>query len=231
MRRDLHTLLTLSAQITRRTNPSTPLSVLSCIHQSTSHKTRPLPPPISIPKVASAAAPTDHPTKGITHMFNTPFAFNGFQGQSFPGFQGFNGFNGWNNWNSFSNTPWSFNNWNSTPWNWNSNSFGGSFPWNQFFNGFQGQGFQGFNSFSPWSQSFTGWNQWSPFNAWNWFNTPWSFFGNQFGSQFNSPFGFNWWNNESAQSESGAPNFQGSPFGFNPFAGFNPSNTPANQAA
>jgi hypothetical protein len=177
-------------------------------------------------------------------MFNTPFATNGFQGQSFPGFQGFNGFNNWNSWN---NTPWSSNSWNSTPWNWNANSFGGSFgnsfPWNQSFNGFQGQSFPGFQgqgfqgqNFSPWSQPFAGWNQWSPFNAWNWFNSPAAFaqfgsqFGSQFGNQFGSPFGFNWWNNESAQSETGTPNF-GAPFANNPFAGFNPANNPANQAA
>jgi len=170
-------------------------------------------------------------------MFNTPFGFNGFnafpgfQGQGFPG-QGFQGSTpswnqGWNqNWNQgWNSTPWSASNdwqgnaWN-TPWGWNSQSFGGF-----------GSPFAGFQGFSPWNQTS---GQWTPSN---WFNSPFasqfaSQFGGQFGNQFptpQTPFGFNWWNNEGPQTESGTPGFAGAPFGFNPFTGFNPA--AATQAA
>lgn len=194
-------------------------------------------------------------------MFNSPFAFNGFN--SFPGSQA--GFSTpWNqSWNQGWNQPWN-SGWNPTAaqtpsWNpgwspsfaqgWNPNTPFNGFnqPWNQQspeFSGFGGgTGFNGFasgfgggsgfggngfggNNFGPSNfgsngfggNSFNGfspfWNQSTP--AWNWFNSPAAFAG-----QFPSPFGFNWWNAESAQSE---PN---TPFNFNPFSGVTPSNTQA----
>jgi hypothetical protein len=152
-------------------------------------------------------------------MFNTPFAFNGFN--AFPGQQGFQGFQGNPSWNQGFNTPfsgfqgannWSNNGWNSTPWS--AQSQWSNTPWNWNTPSFSNP--NSFQGFSPWNQSF---NQWAPTNAWNGFNTP---FAGQFPTP-QTPFGFNWWNAEGAQSE------QGTPFGFNPFTGFNPA--AATQAA
>ncbi len=188
-------------------------------------------------------------------MFNSPFAFNGFN--SSPNSQ--NGFSTpWNqSWNQGWNQPWNTG-WNpaaaQTPsWNqsWNqgwSPSFSQSWntPFNSFnpfwnqssaeFSGFNGNnsfgfggnpgfgfgsgfGFGGSNfgpsNFGP-SNFAAGfnpfWNQSTP--AWNWFNSPAAFFG-----QSPTPFGFNWWNQESNQSESNTP------FNFNPFSGVTPANT------
>ncbi len=190
-------------------------------------------------------------------MFNTPFPSN-FQGFPF-GFTGYQGFQGFTppspSWNqSFGNqfgsqfgnqyTPFSGyqgQNWNSSPWS----AFGyqgNNWDWNTPQNWYAPSSFQGFQGFdngyqgqswntTPWA--FNGSPNYAqayfPFAGQNWFNTP---FASQYGQQFNqSPFGYNWWNAEADSNEAAASTYPQTPFGYNPFAGFNPNTAPATQAA
>ena len=209
--------------------PRTPCALPPTIPQSRHFSPLPPKPPPNhadptTKTQARAGINTNKPIKGITIMFNTPFA------PSF-GFNNFQPFSGgfptnWNqNWNPNFNP--NFNNaWGQSNWN-NQTPFSG-FGFNNNFNNFQG--FQG--GWNNWNPQFSGWNN---ANNWNGFNNNWN---NNFQGGWNNNTPFNAWNNNAGWNNSwnngwndnsdwnNEGNFESNaPFnGFAPFPGaFNPS--------